>query len=50
VRRSTINNKLLIDEKFYIWLLALILLPAYMSAQVIKGKVLDKNGIEYREH
>lgn len=25
--------------------LALILLPAYMSGQVIKGKVLDKNGI-----
>ncbi len=25
--------------------LALILLPAYMSGQVIKGKVLDKDGI-----
>jgi hypothetical protein len=32
----------------FIFGLALILLPAYMSAQVIKGKVLDKNGLEYR--
>lgn len=32
-------------RNFIFSFLALILLPAYMSGQVIKGKVLDKNGI-----
>jgi hypothetical protein len=32
-------------RNFIFGFLALILLPAYMSAQVIKGKVLDKIGI-----
>jgi TonB-linked SusC/RagA family outer membrane protein len=32
-------------RNFIFGFLALILLPAYLSAQVIKGKVLDKNGI-----
>jgi TonB-linked SusC/RagA family outer membrane protein len=32
-------------RNFIFSFLALILLPAFMSAQVIKGKVLDKNGI-----
>ncbi|MFV8325016.1 SusC/RagA family TonB-linked outer membrane protein [Flavobacterium sp. ZS1P14] len=32
-------------RKFIFSFLALILLPAYMSGQVIKGKVSDKNGI-----
>jgi TonB-linked SusC/RagA family outer membrane protein len=32
-------------RNFIFGFLALILLPAYMSAQVIKGKVLDKTGI-----
>lgn len=31
--------------KIILSFLALILLPAYMSGQVIKGKVLDKSGI-----
>ncbi|MEO8253515.1 MAG: SusC/RagA family TonB-linked outer membrane protein [Flavobacterium sp.] len=31
--------------KIILGFLALILLPAYMSGQVIKGKVLDKNGL-----
>jgi TonB-linked SusC/RagA family outer membrane protein len=32
-------------RNFILSFIALILLPAYMSGQVIKGKVLDKNGI-----
>jgi len=32
-------------RNFIFSFLALILLPAYMSGQVIKGKVLDKNGV-----
>lgn len=32
-------------KKFIFSFLALILLPAYMSGQVIKGKVFDQNGI-----
>ncbi|CAM3079099.1 SusC/RagA family TonB-linked outer membrane protein [Flavobacterium frigoris] len=32
-------------RNFIFSFLALLLLPAYMSGQVIKGKVLDKNGI-----
>ncbi|MDI1304313.1 MAG: hypothetical protein PSX42_05630, partial [bacterium] len=32
-------------RNFIFSFLALILLPAYMSGQVIKGKVSDKNGI-----
>ena len=32
-------------RNFIFSFLALILLPAYMSGQVIKGKVLDQNGI-----
>ena len=31
-------------RNFILGLLALMLLPSYMSGQVIKGKVLDKNG------
>jgi TonB-linked SusC/RagA family outer membrane protein len=32
-------------RNFIIGFLALILLPSYMSAQVVKGKVIDKNGV-----